>query len=105
MEAFTLPAGSFPLQKSEPHPQLYLSSRQSVSGMLHCTQKEYCRRELGCMAKPWDETMKKLIHANPQDLLDWLNTGGTFLHFEPTELFRPKEKRRKNRYGPTATWR
>ena len=42
------------------------------------------------MVKPWDETMKKLIYARPKELLDWLNTGGTFLHFEPTELFRPK---------------
>jgi flagellar biosynthesis/type III secretory pathway protein FliH len=44
------------------------------------------------MAKPWDETMKKLIYANPQQLLDWLKTGGKFLHFEPTELFTPKEE-------------
>ena len=44
------------------------------------------------MAKPWDETMKKFIYARPQDLLDWLKTGGKFLHFEPTEVFKPKEE-------------
>lgn len=44
------------------------------------------------MTKPWDETMKKLIDASPQQFLDWIAKGATFLHFEPTEVFKPKEE-------------
>src|SRR5438874_10748450 len=44
------------------------------------------------MAKPWDEAMKKLIDANPQQFLDWIAQGATFLHFEPTELAKPTEE-------------
>ena len=44
------------------------------------------------MAKPWDEAMKKLIDANPQQFLDWIARGATFLHFEPTELAKPTEE-------------
>jgi predicted transposase YdaD len=44
------------------------------------------------MVKRWDETMKKLIYTSPQQVLDWLKTGSTFLHFEPTELFKTREE-------------
>src|SRR5205085_7786280 len=63
-----------------------------ISGMLHCTQNTDCRRESSSMVKRWDETMKKLIYTSPQQVLDWLKTGSTFLHFEPTELFKTREE-------------
>src|SRR5689334_7556907 len=49
-------------------------------------------RERSRMTKPCDETMKKLIDASPQELLDWLANGVTFLQFVPTELLKANEE-------------
>src|SRR5437879_5167099 len=50
------------------------------------------RRKRSGMTKPWDEMMKKLIDASPQELLDWLANGVKFLHFVPTELLKANEE-------------
>jgi hypothetical protein len=44
------------------------------------------------MVKPWDETMKQLIDASPQQFIDWLVGARTFLQFVPTELLKPQQE-------------
>src|SRR5205085_12203179 len=55
-------------------------------------EQTYIEGNVFRMTKPWDETMKKLIDASPQELLDWLAKGVKFLHFVPTELLKPNEE-------------
>lgn len=38
------------------------------------------------MRKPWDRRMKLLFNAAPQDFVDWLLSGATFVHFVSVEL-------------------
>jgi predicted transposase YdaD len=38
------------------------------------------------MVKPYDETMKKFVGANPQSFTDWLRPGATFVRTFTTEL-------------------
>jgi hypothetical protein len=51
------------------------------------------------MTKPWDETMKQLIDASPQELIDWLAPGGVFQEFVLTELVKPKEEEGPSKPG------
>src|SRR5579884_1128323 len=43
-------------------------------------------REIVRMRKPWDRRMKLLFNAAPQDFVDWLLNGATFVHFVSVEL-------------------
>ena len=38
------------------------------------------------MVKPYDESMKKFVGANPQSFVDWLHPGASFVRALPTEL-------------------
>src|SRR5258708_4888165 len=38
------------------------------------------------MAKPWDDSLKKLVHTDPQAFVTWLFPGGTFIGERPHEL-------------------
>ncbi len=38
------------------------------------------------MVKPWDESLKKLVHTDPQAFVTWLFPGGTFIGERPHEL-------------------
>ncbi len=38
------------------------------------------------MAKPWDDAMKRVFGTRPQDFVDWLLPGGTFLEQVNLEL-------------------
>ncbi len=38
------------------------------------------------MVKPYDESMKKFVGANPQSFIDWLHPGANFVRAFPTEL-------------------
>src|SRR5579863_2936537 len=45
-----------------------------------------------CMAKLWDETMKKAVAASPQAFVDWLCPGGQFVELMNTELPKKTEE-------------
>ena len=38
------------------------------------------------MVKPYDESMKKFVGANPQSFIEWLHPGASFVRAFPTEL-------------------
>src|SRR6266852_829278 len=38
------------------------------------------------MVKPWDDSLKKLVHTDPQAFVTWLFPGGTFSGERPHEL-------------------
>jgi predicted transposase YdaD len=38
------------------------------------------------MAKPWDDSLKKLVHADPQAFVSWFVPGASFIGARPHEL-------------------
>jgi len=52
-------------------------ARQAASSMLHFQQNNYVGGPCD-LAKPWDDTMKRLIRAYPQHFVSWVLKGAIF---------------------------
>jgi predicted transposase YdaD len=53
--------------------------------MLHLFQNQICGEETG-MTKPWDRRMEGLFNEAPQDFVEWLMPGATYVNVVSPEL-------------------